>query len=111
MLGRTCIDCGGSIARRTKLRCHDCWADYLKTRVGERNSQWKGEKASSNAMARPIINRLGNATRCDNVNCSNASKNYVWVKLRSGKGRRKGIWIQLCISCKVLRCSPKGVKC
>jgi len=98
---KTCIDCGGTIARKTKLRCHDCWAGYLKTRVNEKNHQWKGERSSSVAIAQPIIKRLGRAKICNNINCSYASRNYVWVRLKSRSGRRGGIWIQLCLSCKV----------
>jgi len=99
---KTCIDCGNIIARKTKLRCHNCWCDFLRKRVGQKNPGWKGEMASCNAIARPIIVRLGHATKCDNINCSNASRNYVWVRLQARSGRRGGIWIQLCLSCKTL---------
>ena len=99
---RTCIDCGNPIARRTKLRCKNCHSDYLKTLVGRKNPGWKGEKASSVAINRIILNKLGNAQKCDNANCGRKSLKYVWVRLKSREGRRSGIWIQLCISCKVL---------
>jgi hypothetical protein len=75
--------------------------------VGEKNKGWKGEKASANAIARPIIIRLGPAKECNNVNCSKVSRKYIYKRLKSRSGRRAGIWIQLCISCKVLLSSKE----
>ena len=99
--GRGCIECGKIISRKAKNWCRECWTNEARSRVGEKNHQWKGDKASRYAYNSAIKRRYGKAKECSNINCSKKSKKYRWVRLKSKSGRRGGIWIQLCQSCVV----------
>jgi len=97
--GRGCIVCGKILSRNAKYRCRECWENELRTRLGEKNSAWKGMKASNVAFNQVIIKRHGQAKECSNINCKHESKQYRWVRLQTRSGRRGGIWIQLCKKC------------
>jgi len=72
----------------------------MRTLVGERNSQFKGENASKEAVNRVIISRIGKAKKCSNANCDGYSTVHKWVRLKARSGRRGGIWIELCNKCR-----------
>lgn len=99
--GRGCIDCGTLLSRHGKWRCFDCHIKYLRTLVLDKNPAFKGDKASSVAINRAIIVRFGHANNCANINCKGLSRQYKWARLKAKEGRRGGIWIPLCNSCRL----------
>lgn len=97
---RGCIDCGELLSRQAKWRCKECFYKHARTLVGKRNHQYV-ENASKEAVNGAIKRRFGKAKQCTNINCDGFSTNYRLVRLKTKVGRSKGIWIELCCSCKV----------
>lgn len=98
---RGCIGCGKLLSRNAKWRCWECSIKYKRTLIGDKNPQYKDDYASSVAINRAIIVRHGHANNCSNINCDGKSRKYKWARLKAKQGRRAGIWIQLCNSCRL----------
>ncbi len=89
---RKCSICGDWIARKSKSGlCQDC---YWKSLRGEGNSQFKGDRATSQAKHMRIIRLLGKAIKCENKNCHHPKRpQYKWVEIKPSKYK------QLCKRC------------
>lgn len=98
---RGCVDCGELLSRRAKDRCFECHKKQLRKRIGDKHPCYKGDHASSVAINASIIKRHGKANNCSNINCDGYSRKYKWARLVTRKGRRAGIWIQLCNRCRL----------
>lgn len=70
-------------------------------KIGEENSNWKGDGVSYDGLHKWINRHMGKADHCDNNFLHSASR-YYWANISGEYKRDPSDWHQLCPSCNKL---------
>ncbi len=73
--------------------------------LGEKNHNWKGNKAGYQALHIWIRNTLGKATKCSN---GHIARQYVWANISGEYKREISDWHELCKACNLTDGVPKA---
>lgn len=105
MLDKNCLQCGKAMkvkpSQLKKGRGKHCsYECRSKTFKGEGHPNWKGDSVGYFGIHDWLYSEYGNASRCENKNCSGDCKTFEWAKRKGVRYmRRRENFIQMCVIC------------
>jgi len=97
-----CLDCGKITSIKSKARCISCANRHRNiTHRGDKSYFWKGKDASYVQKHKWINQILGQATFCNEPNCSKTSNFYEWGNISGKYLRDVSDYRSMCHSCNI----------
>lgn len=97
-----CKKCSKTLDRRNKTgKCLPCFiGDLNRGKIGNKNHNWKGIRATIQAKHTWIYRNYGKSNMCFNINCSHDKpKKFNWANISGKYYRNIDDYIMLCAGC------------